>query len=113
MPRNNKRRIYPWKKYSEFGPVPDFVDQHARVYMYASQAVLDSFKVQNEGDLVFEMKIPIRRRVFVTHEQQNFPQTGDRLTLTPYGTRNTTRPVWVREIYFAPRGATGVCIVRT
>ena len=96
----------PWKKYSEFSIIPDFVDQHGRHYALASERVRTAFPSE---DLVLEIKIPIRRPPL---RHNDFPRIGERLILGAYGMRTRVAHVGdVGEIYFRPRGATGVCIL--
>ena len=102
---------YPWKRYSEFSIIPDFTDQHGRVYVRASEEVRQVYAM--DGCIVLEMKIPIRRGV-VSHAARNFPEIGERMQLTVHGEEpRPPVPVEVAGIYFAPRGATGVCVVKT
>ena len=96
----------PWRKYSQFGPIVDLVDQAGRLYLQAEGAAAEEFQPERPGDTVLEVKLPRGRGL-------EFPEVGDTLLLRPFGVEDPRgAPVTVEEMWFAPRGATGVCVVR-
>ena len=112
MPRGFSNPKYPWRKYKDWPPMVDFNDQFGRLYLFAQGPVLKLFPIRRENNIAFEIKIPIKRGKQRFIEAQQFPKIGVLLRLTPFGLDTPVENLFrVREMYFAPRGATGVVIV--
>lgn len=89
---------YPWRRYNQFPPVPDFVDSDGRQYVVASTVVQEQFGKAPPIETL-EIKLPKNRDL-------EFPERT--ITLMNWNDRRKGIRYLVDEVFFLPRGATGV-----
>lgn len=93
---------YPWRRYKDFPPIPDYVDAEGRHYVSPSALVQEEFG--KSGNETYELKLPRNAAL-------DFPELGSFLTLFAWNNRRLHTQYVVREMFFLPRGATGVILI--
>ena len=97
---------YPWRKYKQLPEIPDYVDKNGRFYYLSDTRLIELFEVLPR-QILFEIKLPISRKRAPLH----FPDIGETIDLHSVQEDKPYKSFKVDGIFYAPRGATGICIV--
>jgi len=104
--RQQRRQAkYPWRKYKQLPEIPDYVDRKGRFYYHSDSKLVQLYEVR-PNQILFEIKLPISRKRPPLH----FPDIGETIFLHNVQENKPYKSFKVDSIFYAPRGATGICI---